>query len=155
MPVTARLVPDASNLNEIPVKRFYLPFVLEDNCTVCGTVCRSDLDTDGSYLSYPSIGTPTRAWVYCEVCKKEQVVGLLLNFSITTCEPPPERVVYFVQRTASNKGAFKTVLDTEKWEEALAAYTDLKIKGSGTKRILRAEGDDEKVMDVSGGADAG
>ena len=155
MPVTARLVPDASNLNEIPVKRFYLPFVLEDNCKVCGTVCRSDLDTDGSYLSYPSIGTPTRAWVYCEVCKKEQVVGLLLNFSITTCEPPPERVVYFVQRTASNKGAFKTVLDTEKWEEALAAYTDLKIKGSGTKRILRAEGDDEKVMDVSGGADAG
>jgi len=155
MPVTARLVPDASNLNEIPIKRFYLPFVLEDNCKVCGTVCCSDLDTDGSYLSYPSIGTPTRAWVYCEVCKKEQVVGLLLNFSITTCEPPPERVVYFVQRTASNKGAFKTVLDTEKWEEALAAYTDLKIKGSGTKRILRAEGDDEKVMDVSGGADAG
>jgi hypothetical protein len=155
MSVTARLVPDPSNLNEIPIKRFYLPFVLEDNCKVCGTVCRSDLGTDGSYLSYPSIGTPTRAWVYCEVCKKEQVVGLLLSFSITTCEPPPERVVYFVQRTVSNKGAFMTVLDTEKWEEALAAYTDLKIKGSGTKRILRAEGDDEKVMDVSGGADAG
>jgi hypothetical protein len=155
MPVTAHLVPDPSNLNEIPIKRFYLPFVLEDNCKVCGTVCRSDLDTDGSYLSYPSIGTPTRAWVYCEVCKKEQTVGLLLTFSITTCEPPPERIVYFVQRAASSKGAFKTVLDTEKWEDALAAYTDLKIKGSGTKRILRAEGDDEKVMDVSGGADAG
>lgn len=154
MSVTARLVPDPSDLNEIPIKRFYLPFVLEDNCKVCGTVCRSDLNVDGSYLSYPSIGTPTRAWVYCEVCKKEQVVGLLLNFSIATCEPPPERVVYFVQRAASSKGKFKTVLDTENWEDAVAAYTDLSLKGSGMRRILRAQGDDEKTVTQAGGADA-
>ena len=154
MPVTARLVPDPSSLNEIPIKRFYLPFVIEDNCKVCGTVCRSDLDTDGSYLSYPSIGTPTLTYVYCEVCKKEQPVGLLLTFSITTCEPPPERIVYYVQRAASSKGAFKPVLDTENWEEAFAAYTDLKLKGSGMKRILRTQGDDEKTVTQAGGADA-
>lgn len=154
MSVTARLVPDPSDLTEIPIKRFYLPFVIEDNCKVCGSVAKGDLNIDGGYLSYPAIGTPTRSYVYCETCKKEQVVGLLLTFSITTCEPPPEPIVYFVQRAPSSKGAFKTVLDTENWEEAFAEYTTLKLKGSAMKRILRSQGDDEKTVTQTGGKDA-
>ena len=154
MSVTARLVPDPSDLNEIPIKRFYLPFVLEDNCKVCGDVATCDLNLDGGSLSYPAIGTPTLHYVYCERCKKEQPVGLLLTFSIATCETPPERIIYFVQRTASSKGAFKTVFDTYNWEEAFAEYTALTLKGSGMKRIIRSQGDDEKTVTQAGGKDA-
>lgn len=146
-----RLVPDPTDLRVVPVKRFYLPFVIEADCKVCGDVVTCDLNTDGGYLSYPALGTPTLHYVYCERCKREQPVGLLLNFSIQMCEPPPERIVYFVQKSASNKGVFKTTVSTEDWEEAWAAYCELKPMGSGLKRILRAQGDDEATVTQSGG----
>lgn len=153
----ARLVPDPANLGEIPIKRFYLPFVLEIPCETCGGVAKNELDRDGGYLSYPPVGVPFRAYAYCETCKEERVAGLILNFTLATCEPPPEPpreeeeeeegVSYLVEgaKTAKSKYLLKATLPTH--DAAWDAFRALKTE---RKRLVRldAEGGREVVCRV-------
>jgi hypothetical protein len=153
----ARLVPDAADLGEIPIKRFYLPFRLEDTCEGCGGIATSDLDTDGSYLSYPPLGQPFRHWVYCETCKREKVVGLHITFSITTCEPPadtdPEdededdRVTYVVLTANQPRGRFTLPkLKTTNWDKARDFYESIKLTAGMRKRIVAVASDGKKTI---------
>jgi len=150
-----RLVPDPTHLREIPIKRFYLPFRIEDTCAVCGGVASADLDTDGSYLSYPSLGQPIRSWVYCPTCKREQVVGLHLTFSIATCEPPAETdaedddeddlVTYLVLTANQPLGRFNLPkLKTPDWDKARDFYEGIRLTPGMRKRIVAVTLDGKK-----------
>ena len=77
-----RIEPDPSALTEIPIKRFYLPFVVSDTCPKCGAKASADLMRDGEYLSYPSLKKPEAVYLSCETCGKEWTVHLRLSFSL-------------------------------------------------------------------------
>ena len=78
-----RIEPDPSDLTEIPIKRFYLPFVVTDTCPKCGAEASSDLTRDGEYLSYPSLTKPEEIYLSCGTCGRQWSVRVRLSFSFT------------------------------------------------------------------------
>ena len=67
---------------EIPVKRLYLPYILEDKCPECGFVVTLDLSEE--YLSYPLTGKNPIDWG-CEKCDHEWTAFFDLAIEIRSC----------------------------------------------------------------------
>ena len=54
---------------ELNVKRFYVPgFIIKSDCPNCGK--EQDQDLGDQYLSYPSLGVPSKVHFACEPCPK-------------------------------------------------------------------------------------
>lgn len=62
-------------------KRFYVPFVVQDDCEECGTVAKVDLEEQ--YLSYPVIGQPENIYFYCRNCEHEWQGRVVLDVTLT------------------------------------------------------------------------
>ena len=48
---------------ELPIKRFYAPYVIESNCPTCGKL--ADRDLSSNYIMYPTLGEPIEILMYC------------------------------------------------------------------------------------------
>lgn len=70
----------------IDVKRFYLPGIsLESCCPKCGMKVTRDFGAN--YISYPVVGKPEPAYMYCEECDEEWRVSLILDISVRVAPP--------------------------------------------------------------------
>ena len=72
-----------SGPNELPIKRFYLPFRLVDTCPKCSREVVRNFDTDGGYLSYPTVNKPETVSLWCDDCGVEWLVAIRLDFRLT------------------------------------------------------------------------
>ena len=52
---------------DIEVKRFYVPFTVEDDCPSCGATVTACSPTE--YLSYPVANEPFEVTFYCGACE--------------------------------------------------------------------------------------
>lgn len=66
--------------NEISVKRFYLPLVIDVKCPKCQSIQK--LDFNDSYLSYPTVNKPNRTDVHCKACDDYFDVNIILRIAI-------------------------------------------------------------------------
>jgi len=57
------------NTFEIDVKRFYIPFLITEDCPSCGR--NNEVDFTTNYLSYPTVSEPIKVNFYCYVCEHE------------------------------------------------------------------------------------
>lgn len=71
---------DVHGENEIGVKRFYLPLVIETNCPHCNEVNRSDFEDN--YLSYPTTNKKEPIYVCCVSCDKEYEFDVSLSIAL-------------------------------------------------------------------------
>jgi len=145
--MTPTISPDPSNLREIPIKRFYLPFTLAAPCEGCGKPATCNLDTDGGYLSYPSTVSPNIAWVYCAPCRRETRVGVRITFTIEGCEAPPEPpdddpvAPCYVVDKRKGRNAYGWHAGYADYDEAMQAFHALPLGRNEAKRLRRIDPD--------------
>lgn len=80
---TATIIPDPAKAKRLDIKRFYLPFILRDNCPKCGERAERSFITDSDYLSYPTINAPMDVSIECGACEHLWFVPVVLTFGFT------------------------------------------------------------------------
>lgn len=68
------------SIEELGIKRFYIPVQIPVNCPNCGEEAIIDLDTD--YLSYPELNTKLDLYGLCEECDEGFTMDGYLRISL-------------------------------------------------------------------------
>ena len=76
------------SVEEVSIKRFYVPYTVSDDCPKCGKECSTDLDRE--YLHYPSLTKPNYVGLVCEACQKDWTVWVRLTLDLQPCDPPED-----------------------------------------------------------------
>lgn len=143
---------DPPTMRAVPLKRFYLPFVVRDVCLPCQRPVMRDLATDEGYLSYPVLNRPFIVGVSCEECGRTWSVFVILSLSLTTLgsgEAGEGESLAFgpLAVTVSDTGTDVSVNGEPVDAKALAEFAD--ALAMATKRVLamreRIE-EDERIV---------
>jgi len=76
------------SVEEVSIKRFYVPYTVSDDCPKCGKERSTDLDRE--YLQYPSLKKPNYVSMWCESCRHGWTAWVRLTLDLQPCEPPED-----------------------------------------------------------------